>query len=97
MRSTLRRSTATAAALLAALGAGTLLTTVYALGLPALPLAIGVLCGAGLVLCAEAWRQRRRAARAALRGRRRPASASVPGSHYDLAKDRTTDSQRWLM
>ena len=92
----LRRSPATAAFLLA-LCAGSLLTTVHALGLPTLPLALGVLCGAGLVLCAEGWRRRRRATRAALRGRRRAAPTGLPGRRYDLAKDRTTDGQRWLM
>jgi hypothetical protein len=93
----LRRSTATAALLLAAIGAGTLVTLVHAWGMPTLPLVVGLLCGGGLVLGLEVLRRHRRAARAALRGRRR-APAAAPTSHrYDLAKDRTTDSQRWLM
>ena len=97
MLSALRRSPALAALVLASLCAGFLLTTVHALGLPTLPLALGILCGAGLVLCAEGWRRRRRAARAAQRSRRRAAPQGAPGRRYDLAKDRTTDGQRWLM
>ena len=97
MLSTLRRSRATAAFLLAALGSGLVLAAVRALGLPILPLGIGVLCGAALVLVAKAWRRQRRAARAALRSHRRSAPKTLPGRRYDLAKDRTTDSQRWLM
>ena len=93
----LRQSPAIAAFVLASVCAGLLLTTVHALGLPTLPLAFGVLCGAGLVLCAEGWRRRRRAAQAALRNRRRAAPQGMPGRRYDLAKDRTTDGQRWLM
>ena len=93
----LRRSPTTAAFLLASLCAGSLLTMVHGLGLPTLPLALGVLFGAGLVLCAEGWRRRRRATRAALRGRPRATPAGMPGRRYDLAKDRTTDGQRWLM
>ena len=93
----LPRSPATAAFLLASLCAGSLLASVHALGLPTLPIGLGVLCGAGLVLCAEGWRRRRRAARTALRSRRRAGSAPIPGRRYDLAKDRTTDGQRWLM
>ncbi|HVQ29498.1 MAG TPA: hypothetical protein VMV21_07970 [Vicinamibacteria bacterium] len=93
----LRRSTATAAFLLALIGAGTLLTVVHAWGLPTLPLVVGLLSGGGLVLGLEAWRRQRRAARAALRGRRRASTAPTTSHRYDLAKDRTTDSQRWLM
>jgi hypothetical protein len=93
----LRRSTATAAFLLAVLGAGTLVTMAHAWGLPTLPLVVGLLCGGGLVLGLEAWRRQRRASRAALRSRRRASTAAPTGHRYDLAKDRTTDSQRWLM
>jgi hypothetical protein len=97
MLSALRRSRAVAAFVLAALGSGIVLAAVHAVGLPTLPLGIGVLSGAGLVLLVEAWRRRRRASRAALRGPRRTVPKAPPGRHYDLAKDRTTDSQRWLM
>ena len=93
----LRRSTATAALVLAVIGAGTLVTTAHALGLATLPLALGVLAGAGLVLATFGWRRKRRAARAALRGPRRSPSHGLPGRRYDLARDRTTDAQRWLM
>ena len=92
-----RRSPATAAFVLACLCAGFVLTTGNLLGLSTLPVGVGVLCGAGLVLCAEGFRRRRRAIRAAARGRRRPAPTGLPGRRYDLAKDRSTDGQRWLM
>jgi type IV secretory pathway VirB6-like protein len=94
----LRRSSATAALLLVALCASSLLSVAYALGLPTLPLGLGLLCGAGLVLFAEGLRRRRRAAQSALRSRRRATTADqAMGRRYDLAKDRTTDGQRWLM
>lgn len=93
----LRRSTATAALVLAAIGAFALVSTARALGLATLPLALGLLAGAGLVLGIEGWRQKRRTARALHRSPRRSASAGLPGPRYDLAKDRTTDGQRWLM
>ncbi len=95
----LRRSPATAAFLLVTLCAGVLLTLAHALGLPMLPLGLGLLCGAGLVLFAEGVRQKRKARRAAHSSRRDrvPPAARRLGRGYDLAKDRTTDGQRWLM
>jgi hypothetical protein len=97
MLSALRRSRAVAAFVLAALASGIVLATVHAVGLPTLPLGIGVVSGAAVVLLVEAWRRRRRATRATLRGHRRAVPKAPPGRHYDLAKDRSTDSQRWLM
>ena len=95
----LRRSPATAALLLVTLCAGVLLTVAHALGLPTLPLGLGVACGAGLVLFAEGVRRGREARRAALRNRRGrvPLGERGLGRGYDLSKDRTTDGQRWLM
>ena len=95
----LRRSPVTAALVLVTLCAGVLLTLAHALGLPTLPLGLGVACGAGLVLFAEGLRQSREARRAALRKSRGrlPLGTRGPRRSYDLARDRTTDGQRWLM
>ena len=97
----LRRSPVTAALVLVTLFAGVLLTLAHAhaLGLPTLPLGLGVACGAGLVLFAEGVRRSREARRAARRSRRGRAllGARGPRRSYDLARDRTTDGQRWLM
>ena len=87
--------TATAAILLLVLSFGLLVAAGHALGIDAAPLAVGLLAGMSLAFVATRAIRRRKAAP------RRPGTV-LPGgrvvSHgYDLAKDKTTDGQRWLM
>ena len=87
--------TVTAAVLLLGLAFGILGAAGHALGVAAAPLAIGLLGGMSLAFFATRALRRRKSAprsRAA-----RPLPGHRPGSGYDLAKDKTTDGQRWLM
>ncbi len=88
--------TATAAGLLLVLSFGFLVAAGQALGIAAAPLAIGLLCGMSLAFFATRARFRPKASPRSRPGRELP--AGPVGRHgYDLAKDKTTDGQRWLM
>ena len=99
IRGLLRRSPAVAAVLLSSLCAGLLLSFAHALRMPVLPLAIGLVSGALFFYLAGRARRRKRSARGGGRAARPRVLAGgrlLTGS-YDLAKDKTTDGQRWLM
>ena len=98
MRASLRPSRTMAMLLLASLGTGLVLSVARLLALPLVPLTVGLLCGAAFVALAH--RARRRKARATLARPNRPRvlpGGRTMGRKYDLAKDRSTDGQRWLM
>jgi hypothetical protein len=88
--------TATAAVLLLALSSGVVVTLGGALGIAPAPLALGVLSGIALGFLVTRRRLGRRPAPRAKPEHVLPGGRKV-GRAYDLAKDRTTDAQRWLM
>jgi peptidoglycan/LPS O-acetylase OafA/YrhL len=99
MRASLRRSRTLAALLLLALGLGLMFPVARLTDLPLFPLALGLACGVVLVVLADRLRRRRKAREPETRVSRvrvLPGGKSV-GRNYDLAKDRSTDGQRWLM
>jgi threonine/homoserine/homoserine lactone efflux protein len=99
IRAFLRRSPAVAAALLAGICASLLLSLAHVVRVPVLPLGIGLACGALLAYLAGRARLRKRTTRGGARVARPkvPTADREMGSGYDLAKDKSTDGQRWLM
>lgn len=87
--------TVTAALLLLGLSFGILVAAGHALGVAAAPLAVGLLGGMSLAFFATRAIRRRKAAPRTRAARTLPGQRR--GSGYDLAKDTTTDGQRWLM
>jgi predicted PurR-regulated permease PerM len=99
MRASLRRSRTVAALLLLALGLGLMFPVARLVGLPLLPLALGLSCGVALAVLADRLRRRRKAREPETRPSRvrvLPGGKTV-SRNYDLAQDRSTDGQRWLM
>jgi hypothetical protein len=88
--------TVTALLLLLGLSFTVVLAAGRALGIAAAPLAVGLLGGMSLAFFATRALRRRKAAPRSRAPRTLPAHrVGRPG--YDLAKDKTTDGQRWLM
>jgi hypothetical protein len=88
-----------AALLLLALGVSLVLTVARLLGLPLPPLLLGLACGLGVAILSDRWRRRGKGRGAEGRSARLRvlSGGRAVGGNYDLAKDRSTDSQRWLM
>ena len=99
MRASLPRSRTAAALVLLAVGLGLMLPVARLTDLPLFPLALGLASGVALVVLADRLRRRREAREPENRASRLrvlPGGRSL-GRNYDLAKDRSTDGQRWLM
>jgi hypothetical protein len=90
------RRTATAALVLLVLSFGFLIAAGHGLGIPLAPLALGLFSGMSLAFLATRALFRRKATPRSRPGRVLP-GGRVAGGGYDLAKDKTTDDQRWLM
>ena len=91
-RSRLARTLLLAVAGLLAVGA------LGALGFERIPLGVGLVIGAGLVIAGERSRVRRRARRDRARAKVRVLSGgTLMTQAYDLGADRSTDDQRWPM
>jgi Flp pilus assembly protein TadB len=99
IRTYFRRSPALAAAFFS-LGAGALLLSLArAAHLPLLPLAAGLVSGAliaWITLRGRLRRKRERNAPRSLRNKVLAGGRPLTGA-YDLAQDKSTDGQRWLM
>jgi hypothetical protein len=82
--------------LLLALSCGLVITAGHGLGVPLAPLALGVFSGMSIAFLATRALLGRKATRRQRQARVLPGGRAVSGG-YDLAKDKTTDDQRWLM
>jgi len=98
IRAFFRRSPAIAAALLSGICACLILSLAHVVHLPLLPLGIGLGCGAVLAYLAGRARFRKRTTRGSARtARPKMTEGRELSAGYDLAKDKSTDGQRWLM